>query len=319
MKKAFRLILMYFIVLLVGTAIGMFFYTIYLATQGAVAGLSLSLFNKSDFIRAFFYVLLCILVFMCPILVYVRISNNGGIAHFITFILLSALTWCVCLPFLIHFEDKGMYAVKDSNKMLTGGYFRENNDKVYYFTSDFNKNPFVNTTTIIIDTSEEGEVEVQRITPSQDFELYRESAPYKDGLIKKTIDEKQLQYPLVSFALIKDRAVETFAKTWTFWLGFLSLGLVLASLYGVASLFRWKLLNTCFVMFVTFFILAANTLYFHPAFVSFRRQHIDTIRFINFLEKYIDAPFLVMCNVLFSLIFIIIGIVRFATRKKRNM
>lgn len=317
MKKALKLILMYFVLLLLGTAIGMFFYTIYLAVQGAVAGTPFSMFNKTDLLRALFYVLLCMFIFICPLMVYIRISNNGGIAHFIAFILLAGLTWVIAVPALLHFESKAMYNVKDSSKMLTGGYFRQNEDEIYYFTNDYNANPYMTTTSIVIDTTPEGEVEIENIKPSQDFILFRESAPYKDSLIRKTMDENKSKTSIISFSLIKQWAVTAFAKTWTFWLGFFSLGLVIASLYGAASLFRWKLLNTGFLMFATFLILAANTLYFHPVFVSFRRQHIDPQRFFIFLAKYIDYPFLVLCNVVFSLIFLIIGIVCFATRKKR--
>ncbi|MBO4532977.1 MAG: hypothetical protein J5726_04695 [Treponema sp.] len=317
MKKALKLVLMYFLVLLIGTAIGMFFYTIYLSVQGAVAGTPFSLFNKTDLLRALFYVLLCVFIFVCPVMVYIRISNNGGIAHFIFFILLSGITWAICVPALLHYESKVMYNVKDSSKMLTGGYFRENNGKIYYFTSDYNVNPYLDTTSIVIDTDPDGQVDIQNIKPTQDFFLFRESAPYKDSLIKNTMDEHKPKYSIISFDLIKQCAVQAFAKKWTFWLGFFSLGLVLASLYGAASLFRWKLLNSGFLMLATFLILAANTLYFHPVFVSFRRQHLDPNRFFVFLSKYIDNPFLVLCNVLFSLILLIIGIVCFATRKKR--
>lgn len=317
MKKALKLVLMYFLVLLIGTAIGMFFYTIYLSVQGAVAGTPFSLFNKTDLLRALFYVLLCMLIFVCPIMVYIRISNNGGIAHFITFILLSGITWAIGVPVLLHFESKAMYNFKDPSRMLTGGYFRQNGDDIYYFTGDYNASPYVSTSTIIIDTTPDGEVDIQNIKPSQDFILFREAAPYRDSLIRKTMDEEQPHTSVISFSLIKQWASTAFAKTWTFWLGFLSLGLVIASLYGTASLFRWKLLNTGFLMFATFLILAANTLYFHPVFVSFRRQHIDTQRFFIFLAKYIDYPFLVLCNVFFSFVFLIIGIICFATRKKR--
>ena len=317
MKKALKLVLMYFLVLLIGTAAGMFFYTIYLSVQGAVAGTAFSLFNKTDLLRALFYVLLCMLIFICPVMVYRRISNNGGIAHFITFILLSALTWALALPLLLKYESKVMYNVKDSSKVLTGGYFRENQGKIYYFTSDYNANPYSDTGTIIIDTAPEGEVTIENTKPSQDFILFRESAPYKDSLIKNTMDEQEVKYSIISFDLIKQCALQAFSKKWTFWLGFLSLGLVLASLYGAAGLFRWKLLNTSFMMFATFLILAANTLYFHPVFVSFRRQHIDPKRFFIFLSKYMDNPLLVLCNVFVSFVYLIIGIVCFATRKKR--
>ncbi len=318
MKKAFRLVLTYFLFLILGTAVGMFFYYVYLHLQGSVAGQQAEFFRKEDLLRVLFYVLGCLLLLVCPVMVYARISNKGGIAHFITFILLSCATWGVLIPLLGHYEGKILYNTKDSSKMLSGGYFRENGDKVYYFTDDYNKNPYKDTTAIVIDTTPEGTVEIETIKPSRDFILFRDSAPYSDILLKNTFGESEKQ-SIISFSLIMDHARIAFAKSWTFWLGFLSLGLLFISLYGAADLFRWRLLNSGFLMITTFAIFCANTMYYHPMVTSFRRQYINNKSFFIFLGKYIDDPLLVLVNVTFSLVFIIIGIVRFATRKKRSL
>ena len=318
MKKAFGLVLTYFLFLIIGTAIGMFFYYVYLNIQSSVAGQPFEFFKKEELLRVLFYVLGCLFLFSCPAMVYVRISNKGGILHFIFFIVLSALTWVLFVPLLGHFEKKASYKVIDSSRFLSQGYFRQNGDKIYYFTSDYNKNPYMDTTTIVIDTSSEGTVEVEKIQPSRDFILFRDSAPYSDILIKKAFDESE-SAPVISFAQIMDRAMTSFSKGWTFFLAFLSLGLVLASLYGTADLFRWRLLNTGFLMIMTCGILAAHTLYYHPVFTSFRRQYINNKGFFIFLSKFMDDPLLVLVNVVLSLTFIVIGIVRFATRNKRGL
>ena len=318
MKKAFGLVLTYFLFLIIGTAIGMFFYYVYLNIQSSVAGLPFEFFKKEDLLRVLFYVLGCFLLFACPAMVYVRISNKGGILHFIFFIILSCLTWGVFFFFFGHFEKKVSYDTKDSSKILTQGYFRQNGDKIYYFTNDYNKNPYLDTTAIVIDTTPEGGVDVEQIKPSRDFILFRDSAPYSDILIKKTFGQSDSQ-PIISFAMIMERAMNSFEKGWTFFLAFLSLGLLLASLYGTADLFRWRLLHTGFLMIMTFCVLAAHTLYYHPVFTSFRRQYINGKGFFIFLAKYMNEPLLVLVNVVLSLIFIIIGIVRFATRNKRGL
>ena len=137
-------------------------------------------------------------------------------------------------------------------------------------------------------------------------------------LLKKTFNESEKQ-SIISFSLIMQHAQNAFEKGWTFWLGFLSLGLLIMSLYGAADLFRWRLLNSGFLMVMTFGIYVANTLYYHPIVTSFRRQHINSKGFFIFLGKYMDDPLLVLVNVSLSLVFVIIGIVRFATRKKRSL
>ena len=318
MKKAFRLVLTYFLFLILGTAVGMFFYYVYLHLQTSVAGQQSAFFKKEDLLRVLFYVLGCLLLFVCSAMVYVRISNKGGIAHFIFFIILSAVTWAVFIPLLGHFESKVLYNTKDSSKVLSEGYFRPSGDKIYYFTNEYNKNPYVDTTTIVIDTTAEGTVEIEKIKPTRDFILFRDSAPYSDILLKKAFGESDKQ-AIISFSLIMEHAEIAFSKGWTFWLGFLSLGLLFASLYGAADLFRWRLLNSGFLMLMTFGIFAANTLYYHPVVTSFRRQYINNKGFFIFLGKYMDDPLLVLANVTLSLVFIIIGIVRFATRKKRSL
>ena len=223
MKKAFGLVLTYFLFLVIGTVAGMFFYYIYLQIQSSVAGLPFEFFKKEDLLRILFYVLNCLLLFVCPAMVYRRISNKGGIAHFIFFIVLSSLTWIIFIPLVGHFEQKVSYNIKDSSKVLTEGYFRQNGDKIYYFTSDYNKNPYLNTTAIVIDTNEEGTVEVETLKPSRDFILFRDAAPYSDILIKKAFGQSDSQQ-IISFAMISERAMTAFSKGWTFYLAFISLG-----------------------------------------------------------------------------------------------
>lgn len=309
---------MYFVTLIIATAIGVVFYSIYLNVQNHVAGTKFIFFQKEEFLRALFYVVSCVIILICPAMIYIRISNKGSVPQFFIFILLSGITWMVCIPLQFKLEDKIFYNAKDSSKVLTGGYFRQNGEKVYYFTSDYNANPFTDTTAIVIDTTEDGQVEMENLTPSRDFVLFRDSAPYKDVLIKNIFEGSTPSQPVLSFSLIMQHARNALGKGWTFWLGFLSLALVLCSLYGAADLFRWKLLNTGFLFTATFVILAGYTMYFHPAVTSFCRQYINNRRFFIFLSKYMDYPLIVLCNVFFSIVFTIIGIVRFATRKKRN-
>lgn len=318
MKKAFKLVLMYFLTLIIATAVGVVFYSVYLSIQNYVAGGTFSFFNKQDFLRALFFVVSCVIILICPAMIYVRISNKGGIAHFIAFVLLSCVTWGILIPVQIKLEKKVFYNAKDSSRMLSGGYFRPSDDKIYYFSSDYNANPYVSPVTVVIDTSEQGEVTIEKTAPSRDFVLFRDSAPFSDVLIKELFPQYDSSQAVISFSLIMQHAENAIQKGWTFFLAFISLGLLLCSLYGAADLFRWKLLNTCFMMAASCFVLAANTLYFHPVITSFCRQHINNLSFFVFLSKYMDYPLLVILNVFFSLVFIVIGIIRFATRKKRN-
>ena len=237
MKKALKLVLMYFLTLILATVTGVIFYSVYLHIQSYVAGSGFSFFNREGLLRALFYVVFCIILFICPVMIYARISNKGGIPHFITFIILSVLTWVLLLPLTLKLEKKVFYNATDSAKTLTGGYFRSDGEKIYYFTSDYNDNPYVSTTTVVIVTSENGTVEIQNIAPSRDFELFRNAAPYSDVIIKNTFALTNFSTPLISFSLIMQHAKDSIAKGWTFFLAFLSMGLLLCTLYGAADLF----------------------------------------------------------------------------------
>ena len=202
MKKAFKLILTYFLTGILATAVGVIFYSVYLGIQKYVAGSDFVIFQKEDFLRALFYVISCVIMFICAVMTYVRISNRGSVPQFIVFVLLSAVTWAVLIPVKFKIEDKVLYNVKDSSKVLTGGYFRQDGNKVYYFTTDYNANPHINTSAIVIDTTETGQVTMESIAPSRDFVLFRNSAPYSDILIKNIFDEGNLSQPVISFSLI---------------------------------------------------------------------------------------------------------------------
>ena len=318
MKKALKLILMYFLTLILAAAVGVVFYSVYIGIQNYVAGRTFNIPGKEDLLRALFYISTCIIILICPAMIYVRISNKGGVLHFIAFVLLSCATWGILIPLHVKMEEKVLYKAKDTSRVLSGGYFRQSDDKVYYFSTDYNANPYISPVTVVIDTTEDGEVSIERTEPSRDFVLFRDSAPYSDILIKNLFPQNSSSQAIISFSLIMQHASNAIKKGWTFYLAFISLGLLLCSLYGAADLFRWRLLNTCFMMAASFFILLANTLYFTPAVTSFCRQYINNKSFFVFLSKFMDYPLLVIANVFCSVVFIIIGIIRFATRKKRN-
>lgn len=317
MKKALRLVLMYFLLLIFGTALGVVFYSLYLSLQNFVVGNEIIFFDKHNLINVAFVIGECMLLFICPLLIYLRISNKGGVGQFIAFVFLALLTWGIAYPSVIYYEGKVSYKIETKNENLSGGYFREAGDKVYYFTTDYNGNPYVDTTTVIIDKSEKGTVEIEELKYTPDFILYKNSAPYRDILIKNSF-ESNVSFKILDFSVIKQNAALAMAKGWTFWLGFLSLGLIICSLYGAAVMFNWRLINTTFLVFSTACILFVNSNYYNPVFQSFISPYIDNNKFFIFLSKYIDAPLLVLVNVLFSLIFIVVGIVRFAARKKKS-
>lgn len=315
MKKALKLILMYILIVVLGIIFGVLFYSLYLGVRDCIAGRPLELFRKQDIINSFYFIAGCILIFICPVMVYIRIRNKGSVWHFVAYILLSIITWGVAFPSLIYFQDKSLAKIKSDKPVLSSGYFRENGDKVYYFTNEYE--PAGAVTTVVIDKSVTGEVSVESIQYAPDFVLMENAAPYKDVLIKEAFSDYSIP-AVVNLELIMKNAQRAMKDGITFYLAFLSLGLVLASLYGLAPLFDWKLMNTCILVFGTTIILIFNTFFYSPSFVLFRARYVDNKNFFIALSKYMNDPMLVLINIVSALIIIIAGIILFALKHKKH-
>ena len=136
MKKALNLVLAYFITLISGVVIGSVLYSFYISVLKYVAGTEVAFFAKNDMLYALFYILLCILIIICPMISYYRIRHPGGVPQIIAFVILVCLTWGILIPTVYNVSSKyqSEYYVADENVPLSKGYFRRVDDKVYYFT-----------------------------------------------------------------------------------------------------------------------------------------------------------------------------------------
>lgn len=320
MKKAMKFLLMYFVLLLSFICIGTIIYSIFINVTDFVAGTEINLFNNQDLLISLLYVSYCVLFLIMSFLCYYRIRHNGGIGQVIVYIFLVILTWGVLFPGVIFIErkvnSKNIYT--KVQKPLTGNYFRKTGNKVYYFTRDFYSNPinFDDTTTVIIDTSENGGMSVEKIYDSPDFELYENGAPYRDILIKENFSKTNF-FSNIGFKVLIQEGKQAFAKGWTFYLGFCSLGILLGAIFALCGLFKWKLLNLCYVICSTASVLVFNTLFIKGFFDPFLNS-INSSNLINLLRNVFSEPVLFMINVLFSLILIITGIIIFAVRTHRQ-
>ena len=94
----------------------------------------------------------------------------------------------------------------------------------------------------------------------------------------------------------------------------ISFVLVLCSVYGTTNFFEWRLLNAIMVFITTAFIFCFNSVYFTPQFDVIKNRVMDNGFFRTF-SGFVSEPILFLTNCLFSLIFIVSGIVRYAVRK----
>lgn len=318
MNKALKLVLMYlffFIVLLIA---GTFLNFFYLNLLNLVIGSKSSVNYVDSLILSFLYASSVLVLVMGPVIIYYRIRHISGIPQLISFILLSVVAWNLLLPSI--FKLKNLYIQKyphsENEKIITKDYFRTSDEKIFYFTDDLsneNNNPVA----IVINPNEKESVQIERIENSPHYILYDNASPYSDLLIKNSFPSKLVNERYLSFSSIFIRGEQAFNKGFSYWLGFLSLALVICSVYGLSNFFEWRLMNTTLLLSSTFLILLFNLVYFFPIFLKFKIKYIQSKELFQFLSRFVDDPFLCVINVFTSFIFITIGIVNYFKNRKK--
>lgn len=316
MNKALKLVVMYILFALVFVVLGTAFYFLFLNVLNFSAGQKMLFFNKTLVFKSFMYICTCLLVIICPCLAYFRIRHRGGIIQLLFYIGLCVLTWLLLLPLCLKgAQAAGVFeASKSSDHVVTAGYFRETENKVYYLTKDLKASePGSSVNAVIIDTDDKGEIKFEQVKSTPDFPLFKNAEPYSDILLKQNFsnseDSNTSALSALSFKDFLMHAGEAKAKGGTFWLGFLSFGLVLCCVYGISHMFDWKLVNASFVILFSGFFIVINTLYYGSAFEKIKAWAAGNGFISSFSDKF-DAPLLVLFNLFFSVVFLVIGIIR---------
>ncbi|MCQ2583343.1 MAG: hypothetical protein MJ160_05500 [Treponema sp.] len=320
MNKALKLIIMYVVFSVICIVLGTAFYMLYQNVLNYAAGRDLLSFSKYELLRVFFFISACVVFLVCPLISYFRIRQRGGLFQLIVYLIVCALTWLIIFPVVLKAGDKFDFlgTQKERSHVLTSGYFRTADDNIYYFFDDLDSNEYGKNKAqcVVINSGEPGGVEVTEFENSAELELYKQAEPYNDILIKKTFYGDGI-FKYLNLRLLISKGIEAWQKGWTFWLGFLSLAVVLCAVYGLSNFFNWKLIDACMVLFSSALILICNTMYYHPGVQAFMDSKIYNKTFFANMQSVFDAPFLVLVNLLFALIFIIIGIVKFFSKKSK--
>lgn len=320
MKKALNLIIMYFVTLIVGILLGTGLYSFYINGLNFIAGTELKLFTQKDLLDAFFFTTFCLLVIICPLVSYYKIRHPGGVPQVIAFIFLSLITWCIAIPTVFNLNLKYISSndFLGEKESLSKGYFRQVDDKVYYFTKDFTKNSqgVPESTAVIIDTAEDGIVTVQDIIDMPSLGVNKSAAPYREILVKKTFETNQLPITIDFKELFfkSNYHIQCGLKTL---IGYLSLALVICSLFALTNMFKWKLLNTLLILGATVCILIFNT---NPGLLPFGiiEQKFYNSGFIQFLSQFGTEPLMIFTNYIVAVVFIVTGIVVSIVRNHKN-
>ena len=322
MKKALKLALIYLIILVTGTVFGTVLYSFYLNLLGFIAGQEITFFTDTELVKSFFYVLLCMYFFVIPVTAYYRIRHPGGFLQLIVFTVLCLLTWGLLFPLTVKLRDfcYNRFTFIEEESTLSPNYFRHVDKNVYYFTSDFeDKSKFSfgvkEAPVVIISTEEDGKVEYTNIKNYDNFELIRKSLPFREIQLKKIFDAEKNPIPVDFKVLIENTSKSYFGGfNLKRILTLLSFILVLSSVYGITAFFDWRLLNTTILFVVSASILSFNSIYFQPAYIDLKIR-LTSNGFFTFLGKIASEPLLFLVNCIFALLFISLGVIKFAVRK----
>ena len=316
MKKALKLALIYLLLLVSGTILGTLVYTLYLNLLEFITGHEVIFFSDGDLYKAFFYIFYCMLIVICPVISYYRIRHPGGVLQFIVYVVLCILTWFVIFPCFMQFNEfcNSKFSFEKETEYLSSNYFRRIDDKVYYFTKDFEENAYgvAETSAVIIDLDENKDIEFTTVTSRPTEEFIRKARPFKEYQLKKIFASDSSIIPL-NFHTIIAMGTTAYRLGLPYLLTLFSFVLLLSSVYGLTNFFDWRLINAVMLFIIAACILTVNSLYYEPAFDAIK-QKLGNYSFFATCRKVISEPLLFVINCGSALIFILAGIIKIAVR-----
>lgn len=278
--------------------------------------------SKSLIFYIFFDSMPFVLLFSALVLCLYKVRHGAEpVSSAITYSVLCVLVWFLFFP--LAFEGRS-FALKekliedDHNIEISGGYFRESDNKLYYFIDDSvgqKANVLVlNDTKSNVDF---GNLICMDVSSSSSF--LAESNPYKDPLIKKSMDNRST-FLFGFFYMIKERAAAAWKRNIVSWLFFCAFGFAACTAYGFVHASSWRLVNVMMIVIYEGFVFWFNNLYFTGIFSSMRKFLNELLLGENFsrgaffVENSIDFPLFLM-NIIFGIVAIVFGIL-FSKRNK---
>ena len=121
----------------------------------------------------------------------------------------------------------------------------------------------------------------------------------------------------LNFKMLIYVAKRAFSESFLSYLGFLSLAVSICILFAFSTFFEWRLINTTLIFFFTSLILSINSFYYSYSFISIKTK-LTNNRFFDFMGNYISEPLIFVANNLFTIIFVIVIVVRVIVKNHKN-
>ena len=325
MKTSVSIILICLILSIFGTAAGGLIIMLYNSCSTYIIGSQANLFSLSGFINGIlvFYPVLMLFIPMFLVLVLIRHSSKDKLPGIITITILTALIWGLAVPFELSLSPivPKFTGIKDSNT-LSSGYFRKNDDKIFYFT-DIDIEEKVSGLEItqgeglsgrVIDgdkkitdfgfTRLDRNVVAKKIAEKRPVESV--SLGFTDPLMKNSITIPYvLELSVDAFYRIIQYAATQYPKGIIAWLVFCSMILALNSVCAVCSCCSWRLGSAFYVVFATSVTIIFNVLFLRGFFAPLMVKIMDFSYNLEWLCQYFN----VAGNLLITFIVVMNGII----------
>lgn len=314
-SSSLKLVCTYFVVCILGSLIGGVIFMVYNLCSNMVAGQNSISFSGELFFHGilFFAPILIIFSGMFLVLYMIRHSINN-IPALAVYVFLLLISWGIFIPLgnnyiLILESYESEYIDRQS---LSTGYFRDYENDSFYFSQIDDEGV---ASGVVIDSTANKAYTFKDLKPTIQSENN-----FTDNLVQTNVATPILLTTLVSkykiFYEISKKASLSGVRTW---LCFATIGFALISVVALKRLSHYRLINALVVLYVSFIIVGFNIVGYQSSFitplVSGANDFLCKIPGIRSLEN----PFVVLCNIITTVLFGIIGVVKFFTEEDNPM
>ena len=318
-KISLRLIFLYLFIIVFGTCLCAFIYSLYSLCTNLVAGEKLPFFSTHYFMNGIFkflpFVVILSGLFMCFYLI--RHPMKSGLPV-MTYGALYMAAWIFLMPLNFSYLQKFAKDEKASaqpvvKNLLSEGYFRQGESgNIFYFTD------------VTRDNLGDG-VCINMVSPDKNVYTFSgvdlrtanfSGDEFSDVLIQETVEMPKTMSVLAHwFSTFMNIAGQAFSGGFFAWLCFASISLALVSVVGMTRLSRWRLKNALWVVVASLGIIVLNVLIYTQSFFepvsAFLEGAVSKI-------PQVKNPLVVLVNFVIFIVFFIIGLVSYGKFRKKS-